>query len=446
MWPIDWLIRNGTNLLMEDPLRRRHYVYWLRVNQSKTPKELKDVQLKKLKAIVKYTYHYIPYYHQLFRASKFKPEDLKDIDDLKKIPITTKKDVQNNYPNIFLRGINISKHRVFCTSGSTGMPLKIVINQKEYNYSRALMQYTFAECGSSRKDKKAVVSPHINPGQPRPLLEEIANRFFRTKLIPMHDHLENIVSALRQFKPDVITTHPSMLAILSNNDVSGINPRLIFAYGENLPPHYRSLVRRTFGVEINERYGSVEFNSLAFECNKHSGLHMITDCAVLEFLDDGEQVSPGELGEIIVTGLYNYTMPLIRYNLGDVGIPSDERCACGRNWPLIKSIQGRTIEYIVLPDRKKIPTSGVWQCVHHEIEKCPFCFSQFQIVQESLKKFLLKFVRGKEFDVKVIMKIKQNIKEYFSRLGYEVTIDVMIVDDIPMERTGKRRSIISLLT
>jgi len=443
MSPIDWLIRNGTNLLMEDPLRRRHYVHWLRVNQSKTPKELKDIQLKKLKAIIKYAYSCIPYYHQLFRASKFKPEDLKNTDDLKKIPVTTKKDVQNNYPNIFPRGINISKHRVFYTSGSTGMPLKIVINQKENNYSHALMHYTFTECGLSRKDKVATIaSPH--PSHIMPFLKDITYK--GSKLIPIQDHPENIVSTLRQFKPDVIHTYPSMLAILSHSDVSGINPRLIFTVSETLPQHYRILVRRAFGVEINDAYGSVEFSRLAFECNEHSGLHMITDRAVLEFLNDGEQVSPGEPGEIIVTGLYNYTMPLIRYNLGDVGVPSDERCACGRNWPLIKSIQGRTTDYIVLPDRKKITTSGVWQCVYHEIVVSPFCFSQFQIVQEKIKKFLLKFVRGKEFDAKVIMKIKQNIEEYFLRLGYEVTIDVRIVDDIPMDRTGKRRSIISLVT
>jgi len=438
-----------TNWLMNNTLRQAHYICRLRVNQCKTPKELKDVQLKKLKAIIKYAYDYIPYYHKLFKTSKFKPEDLKETDDLKKIPITTKKDVQSNYPNIFPREIDVSKHEVYCTSGSTGMPLKVVVSYKENIYQHALVQYAFAECGLRSKDRLAHISIYsTNPKEPTPLLQDIADRLNGRKLIriPVHNRLENITGTLRQIKPDAILALPSMLALLSNSDISEINPKLIFTEGESLPRHYRYLIRRAFGLEINDTYGSVEFDRLAFECNEHSGLHTITDCAVLEFIDDGEQVSPGEPGETIVTGLYNYTMPLIRYNLGDVGVPSDERCACGRSWPLIKSIEGRSIDYIVLPDGTKTTTSGLYECIFHEIKKHPFCFSQFQIVQEKIRKILMKFVKGKEFDPKVISRIKQNIEEYFLRLGYEVTIDVRIVDDIPMERTGKRRSIISLVT
>lgn len=110
--------------------------------------------------------------------------------------------------------------------------------------------------------------------------------------------------------------------------------------------HCRDIVKKKFDLELFETYGAVEFGWLAFECNEHCGLHMTTNNMYLEIVDEeGEQVSAGEQGEIIVTGLYNRAMPLIRYRIGDLGIPSDEKCPCGRSWPLIKSIEGRINDY-----------------------------------------------------------------------------------------------------
>lgn len=443
--PINEVGSKTRDWIMQNTVSRMYHLRSLRLNQFKSSKELTAIQLKKLKVMIKYVYDYIPYYHQLFKTSNFKPEDLKDIQDLTRIPVTTKKDLQNNYSDFFPNGFKESMHRVFHTSGTTGIPLTIIIDRKGHNYQRALAQYAFAECGLGPNDKLADIARY-NPRQPEYLIRDLIYWFNRKKFIPLTDRLENIISTLRKLKPDAIYTWPSMLASLANCDVSGINPRLIFTQSENLPQYYRSMVRRAFGVEINDTYGSQEFRRLAFECNDHCGLHIITDCAVLEFLDDGEEVFSGELGQIIVTCLYNYAMPLIRYELGDVGIPTDEHCTCGRGWPLIKSIQGRNDEYIVFSDGRRENWLGLYHCIRQEIDKHPFCCSQFQVIQEKIDRFLLKFVRGKEFEARVIAKIKENAERYFAQLGYEMAINVRIEEDIPMERTGKRRTMIPLGT
>jgi len=272
-----------------------------------------------------------------------------------------------------------------------------------------------------------------------------SGRFTET-IIPVYEQQERIVNALKQINPDVVNTFPSVLSLLSSYDVSGINPRLIFTSGETLTQHCRDLVKHTFGLEIHNIYGSNEFDRLAFECDAHSGLHVITDYAFIEFIDEnGDSVSPGEQGEMLITGLTNRLMPLIRYRIGDIGVPSDEKCSCGRGWPLIKNIQGRADDFLVLPSGKRI--SSAW--CHYlfgcdEIIKSNVsCISQFQIIQEKRDRIVLKVIRGQNFDPKVLLKIKGNFETFFAKQAEDVEVIIQLVDEIPMGSTGKRRALIS---
>ncbi len=100
---------------------RLNHLLQLRRNQWKKKKELEKIQLKRLKAIVRHACDHVPYYHRLLDSIKFKPRDLKDLEDLRKIPITTKLDLKKNYPNIFIKGTDYSKYQSLRTSGSTGI-------------------------------------------------------------------------------------------------------------------------------------------------------------------------------------------------------------------------------------------------------------------------------------------------------------------------------------
>jgi phenylacetate-CoA ligase len=232
---------------------------------------------------------------------------------------------------------------------------------------------------------------------------------------------------------------------LCSADVSGIEPKLIFSNGATLTEHTRSLARSRFGIEINDIYGAVEFARLAFECNEHSGLHLITDCAVTEFVEDGEPVSPGETGEIIVTRLDNFAMPLIRYKIGDLGIPTDEKCVCGRSWPLIRSVEGRTDDIFILGSGRKLHPLFQNLRVVEVLKKNVYCISEYQIVQEEKNKIILKFVKGEDFDRKIIENIKENFDNSFRKLNEDVIVEVQIVEEITVERSGKKKRFLSLI-
>jgi phenylacetate-CoA ligase len=254
-----------------------------------------------------------------------------------------------------------------------------------------------------------------------------------------------LISILRFIKPDVLDTYPSVLCTLANYGASGISPRIIFTGGEVVTQESRIIAKKAFGVEPFETYGSVEFGDLAFECNEHCGLHTITDSVLIEFVDEnGEYVSPREQGEIVVTGLWNRVMPLIRYRIGDLGIPTDEKCPCGRSWPLIKSIQGRSNDYLVLRDGRKISYLYLQRVVFHKIlRENIFAIAQYQIIQDRMDRIVLKIVKGREFTPEILERIRESLEKEFDKLGEKFEVLTEIVDEIPMTRTGKRRILVS---
>ena len=433
--------------LMNQTLANYHLLC-LKRDQWKNPCQLEDIQFSKLKSIIKHAYDYIPYYHRLFSNAKIKPEDIRNFEDIRKIPSTSKHDIQRNFPDMVARGVNISRLPSGVTSGSTGTPLKVV---RDYLFTRgtsAVGGYIFFECGVRTSDNFVTVwgreSESIQWGKKYVRLwgsigETVVPLFPPSKL----------VNVLRLIKPDVLSTFPSVLCTLANYDVSGINPRIVFTQGESVTQHFRDLSQKMLGSELFETYGSVEFGNLAFECNEHCGLHMITNSALMEFVDEtGEHVSSGEQGEIVVTGFLNHVIPFIRYRIGDLGIQTDEKCACGRSWPLIKSIQGRINDYLVLPSGRKISwlyLIRVLRVILYDriYRENVFTVLQYQIIQDRKDRIILKLVKGREFNPEMLEKIRRSLKKEFDKLGENLEVVTQIVDEIPMETTGKRRLLIS---
>jgi len=138
-------------------------------------------------------------------------------------------------------------------------------------------------------------------------------------------------------------------------------------------------------------------------------------------------------------------MPLIRYRIGDLGIPTDEKCACGRSWPILKHIQGRIDDYLVLPSGQKI----AWCYFNRDIlynkkfKENVFGISQYQAVQERRDRVILKVVKGRRFNPETLEEIRKGLIEESTRLGENIDVVIEIVDEIPKGRTGKTARFIS---
>jgi phenylacetate-CoA ligase len=420
-----------------------YYLLQLKKDQWRNPRELRKIQLKKLKAVIKHAYNYVPHYHEVFSSLGVKPDDIKSFEDLRKLPLVSKHDIQKDYKNFVTNGVDASKLPSRDTSGSTGIPLKLVSDPYP---SPGSAKYPFFECGVKLLDNFVTIwgrATSIKWGSKFTRLWGA----LRETIVPLFPE-EKLISILKQIKPNVLLTFPSVLLSLSNYDLSGINPRLIFTQGEMVTPHCRDVVKKKFNVDLFETYGSVEFGDIAFECNEHIALHILTDNVHIELLDEnGEYVSPGERGEIVVTGLHNYMMPLIRYRIGDLGVLTDEKCPCGRSWPLLKSLEGRSNDLVVLPSGRKISWLYLQRYIFYdpEFQKNLFCISQYQLVQERPDRIIFKIVKGSNFDSNLLLRIKNNIENAFAKQGEKIEVIIQFVKEIPMERTGKRRLFISKL-
>ena len=182
-------------------------------------------------------------------------------------------------------------------------------------------------------------------------------------------------------------------------------------------------------------FGCIEVNRTAWECSDHLGYHLDIDSVVTEFVKDGENVATGERGNIAYTCLFNYAMPLIRYEVGDVGVPSDELCTCGRGLPMMKCVEGRTDDFISLPSGTIISPIVLALVMKHSAGVV-----EYQLVQETFGKISASLVVSEEFDENHIEKISEDL---LSALNHEVSVEIKIRDALKRCSTGKIRSVIS---
>jgi len=204
----------------------------------------------------------------------------------------------------------------------------------------------------------------------------------------------------------------------------------------------RRSIEQVFNCPVTNRYGCEEVSLIACECERHQGLHINADSVYVEVLraDDTGALTrparPGESGSVVVTDLTNRAMPIIRYQVGDVAAFSDRICPCGRGLPLLERIEGRDADYVVTLDGKLI--SGISLTENFALQ-VPGVI-QFQIVQETLHRFVFRLVRGQEFGPGSLKRLGELVNRIF---GPEVEYHCEYLESIPSEPSGKYRFCIS---
>jgi phenylacetate-CoA ligase len=395
------------------------------------------MQEKKLKAIIRYAYDNSPFYQRYFKENGVNPNDIKTLKDIEKIPTIGRKDIQRNLNQMASVEVNVKKCSKLKTSGSTGIPLTILVDKNAQFFRWVVSLRQFFECGGRLRDKQLQLRNIDDvPSSRNSLLAEMVG-LPKSIFIPINKiPLEEIISIIRTSKPEVIVGYPSFLQILSENIHERIDTRVIFVTGEILSNHCHAMIQSIFGRNIIDSYGCMEVGDIAWECpDEHASYHINADSVFVEFLRDGENVAPGEEGEIVLTGLFNCAMPFIRYRIGDIGVPSDEQCPCGRTLPLMHSLKGRSDDFIVLPEGKKISPLGLLNNLKITNE-----ISEFRVIQRSknLIEFWLK-AQGKFVDKNVV----DLISSLRSVVGKDVEIKTRIVSEIPRDKSKKLRRIIS---
>jgi phenylacetate-CoA ligase len=242
-------------------------------------------------------------------------------------------------------------------------------------------------------------------------------------------------------QPTVIKGYSSILQLLASKilaeNISVPSPRIIFSDSELLGNDARCKIELAFRSKVIDIYGAYETDNAAYECHRHEGYHMAIDCLVMEFMQDGRSVKPGEEGEIVVTVLDNYAFPFIRYNMHDLATYTDTPCSCGRTFPLMKMIGGRTYDYVVKQNGARVSSTALvrhfWQSGNY--------IHEFQIIQESHASFSVLIVPTKLYSAEITAIIAKGLESDLPGAA----INIHLVDQIKREASGKFMSFKKLI-
>lgn len=435
-------------MMMVNYFRAYWNLYSMRKRAYWPLNRLKEYRKRMLSIVLRHAYETVPFYHEMFDKLKIKPDEIKTVNDLRKLPILSKDDVRRNMDRMVSRIYNVKKLKTISTSGSTGKPLRIYISATEDEYRKAKHLRANTALGQRPRDKWVTISAPTHFSE-IPWLQRFLG-IYVPKQVSVFDDVYKQFTVIERLKPDIIDGYANFLLLLAKEaekrGCHAIKPRFMISGAEVIDAYWRRFIEKVFEAPLFDQYATVEFERIAWQCREKNEYHIDFDSIVLELVGkDGEAVGPGEFGEVVCTSLFNYAMPLIRYAVGDIGVAEDDDvfCECGRTFPLLKSIEGRSDSLVVLPDgRILLPLAFGWAM---EFFKFYFEIDQYRVVQKrpDFLKFLLK-VRD-ECNVNEGIIAEELVKHLRSTLniGSEVVLDVEFVDTIPLDKGGKLRKVVS---
>lgn len=414
-------------------------------NESLTREELDAMQLAKLRALVEHCWTHVPYYKRLFDRAGFKPAHLRSTGDLSSIPLLAREDLRDNFDD--LRAGNASQFEPEqCSSGgATGKPVKFLLDRKAIALEKACVRRSWLRGGYKDGEPTANLRGlklALKPGE-YSVINKGENSLYLSSYDLTPKTVEAYAEAFNRFRPALLNSYASSAALfaslLEHNELKIHSPQTVVCASETLYPHQRERIESVFKSRVWDWYGLTELVGNASECERHHGYHISMEQGYFEVLDErGRAVAPGEVGEVVATGLHNFSMPLLRYRTGDLAEFTDEVCPCGRGSRMIKSIQGRVFEFIETPGGARLTASAL--NVHDNTWDNVI---QFQYVQRQRDIVVLRVMKAERYTDADETRILDRMR---ARFGDEIRLRIEYVSEMPKTPRGKTRLIVREIT
>jgi len=417
----------------------RQYRY-LKKTDKLTLKELRELQDEKLKKIIEFNYCYIPYYRKIFDKLNLNPSDIASVKDLNKLPILTKSDIINNIDDFYSTHNNPVKYSNVSTGGSTGKPLKYRMSKDNTDSAFAILLRGWSLGGYETGDKVAFIAGGSLVGRTLPFKLKIVDYVIGFRRYSSYGMSNNL---LKKYAIDMISWQPKFIRgyasaiflfadyVQKNNLEKEFNIKGIFTTSEMLFDKQRDLISKVFNCDVFDTYGLNDGAISAFECKEHIGMHIDMERGILEIVNkDGSSVVDDESGLILATTLNEYSMPLLRYDTGDIGSFSKVECRCTVKRPLLTKLKGRVTD--VLEFNNILISSPIITVLMGQTNAL-----QYQFIQTGINKLIIKILKGKEYTDKDTFFIRKSL---FSQVG-SIKIDFEYVDSF-IEEDGKKHKFI----
>src|SRR4051812_28325745 len=387
-----------------------------------------------------------PYYRAKYRAAGITPADIRSRADIDRVPTITKEEIQEHCDEMVSSKYATSKLIKDMTGGSTGSPMQFYYEPERFESREGATLRHNRWSGWEIGDRVAVLW-----GAPQDMMSGTLRDRIRTWIQErrlMLDASDLSEASMRSFARELLAYRPAVLKAYANTlglfaqyikseGIDGIRPRGIVCSAEVLTAENRSLIEDAFGCRVFNRYGCREFAVIASECEVHDGMHINAENLLVEALVDGRSRTD-EDGEIVITDLRNFAMPMIRYRIRDVGRIRQAPCRCRRGLPLLDVSGGRVTDFLHTTSGSKV--SGI-VIATYVITSIPG-IRQIQFVQNEPGAVTVNLVKGPQWSPRSLNELTTRARRY---LGEGMRLKIEYRDHIALERSGKYRFSISKL-
>jgi phenylacetate-CoA ligase len=410
-------------------------------------------QARRIRLTVEYAYRHVPYYRETMDRLRLGPSDFRSAEDLAKLPLLERNQLQRD-PEYFLSKLQPVENCLrLRTSGSSGSPIttyhsRDAIFQNAAHGERERSIFTrlvgrdmgYRETIIGRSSGRAAayrVQEYCRQHALYPPRARIERQY-----LDLSDSPERNVRLINNYRPHIVHSYGSYLeALFSFLDISGApfhRPKLVTYSGEGISASAKSLIEKRFQIPVLGTYQATEAFKIGFTCEHHLGVHLNLDLYPLRLVDgEGQEVPPGEDGEVVVSNLVNRGTVLLNYRLGDSAALLPERCPCGRSLPLLSFPRGRASDFIELASGRKVHSLSIG---------APFLSEEqvwrFQVVQAGPCRFRVSIVIAEGCDREPI---KERIREKLTCfLGDDVGVEIVSVPSID-QTSDKFRAVVPLI-
>lgn len=423
----------------------KKYLPQLEEDQHRLLSEIIEICDRKLQKIIETSYKKIPYYNKLFTRLNLTPVDIQCVADLQKLPVLSKREILENEKELidpdFTGKLFLRK-----TGGSTGMTLHFMREGKALALNDGVMLRCYDWYGIDVGDRQVrfwgvPVSDAVR--RKEQIKDFLANRIRISAFDISKSACLEQYKKIKKFNPAYFYGYTTAIygfcIFMKENGISldDLNLKAVICTAEKMYPHHRKLFDEVFSCPVVDEYGSSENGIIAFECRKGS-MHIMSDHLCVEFLDDNDNpVSAGQPGRIVITDLSCYAMPLLRYDIGDIGKFSTEKCSCGIELPLMEMVEGRKEDFIRKKNGELVHAAYLCYTLKEDT------VHEFKMYQKSTDSLLVQIVKAPSFSDESEKILEDNLR---SALGSEVGIMFEYLNQIPREKSGKLRYFVSELS
>jgi len=407
-----------------------------------SPEAIEAWQIARLRELLRRVSASVPYCRTALRD--LESEALHSGADLRRIPVLDRQAVRQHEIEFLDERLNPEALYQDKTSGSTGTSVTVYWPPGPLRRLQAALEVRVRNvAGISRVTPRAMLGGRpIVPGDTRKPPYWRHNSFWKQLYLSSY-HVSRetapfYVGAIREAGVEWITGYGSAIAALAENAMAaGVGPiqmKAVVVSGDTLQPGMRRSIEAFFRCRCYDSYGQVEGVSMAMECGE-GRLHLVPEVGIVEILDeDGRPCPPGEVGEMVATGLINDGMPFLRYRTGDfAAYATDQRCPCGSNHPIIESLEGRVDDYLVTADGRHVGRLST------AVKRSPSIHSA-QIVQDRAGHAYLLVRPGEGYQSADAVPVRDDIIERIGRFDFEI----LEVEEIPKTPRGKTRLVVRL--